>query len=1157
MKTIKKICLGFSAFLAFFILTLVFSPAHKALAAPQKSDVQQCAKTLKFKDIAHITCQLGGGKITFVDNNPTDQNYDHDKDYQASSSNYADESSDGAFCQDKTDYLDFSGGNFHISDAGSKKNAYLQLYYVEPGKPGCQSLAQNVTITNTSGIAILLNGGNNQAASLPDIGDSSHSLSGQSFTRYQNGSFDPKKGVALYASGIDDLESSCDGEILAVYYSGSSGATATEYDISGGGKSLSSFSNLAKLPKDTGCGVDKENFGLDNGAFKLSPAVTQISGSLLGQKCGAGQAVPNGYDCQCTHDEGGNSCVLVPGSSTTSTDQQSGTGKLDSETSCEGNSGGFPLSWALCPVLDAASSLSDKLVNLFEDQLSFKVGDLSGSSQAGNGKGEVRTSWSLIRDIASSLLIVVMLVMVLSQAVSFGPFDAYTIKKLLPKMVVAIIIMQVSWDLFSWVVGIFDDIGHGLTNLMYVPFGGVGNMSLQHLLGHAGLSGAGGDATLGFLDWAAIGAGLALGYAYVFAMLGMATVAIISVLAGLFTLIFRKILIIMLLILSPLALVAWILPGTASYWKMWRENFIKALSMFPIAVGIIAAGRIFAQVAGTQDNGTLIALIFVLVGFFGPLFILPKTFKWGGQAMQQAGNGIMKASSKISERPKKFFDKRQEGWNHYLTEKSQQRVANDEGFNWKTPWVYPIDKFRSGQWDPTYGRRGSDRRQRAVQSYVEQGEKSEQEAVNAAESRLIRERQQLRAKGGNHDLMLQAVADGLEYYNDPTLGKVLLGRRNQAERMAARKQLAKLGAGMNWRYLENYYEHTTKHGSDEERAEMRKFFDDNVETILPKLPHIYKSISQAADADPAAIANMHGVEVEAILSNLSQEIETGKTFDVSTGEWKDLTPGQVQARQTSLTTFLQNFQRAVENSQRGGPQLENGALRAVKGYLDPNAGQLIDTINDDEPHGRKGIGREDVLPGGPSRDLPLLKNVDAVGGIDAGHTAIISELKSSLASMINEDGYVQRGAGETVPTVEVRVPGEVKIQHREAAAQVLPPPSILSPGSAAWQAFKLQLKTDPNAVDVLANSIAHGVSAPEYHQVLEDMRNEAISAGTPEAAQEYNSMVSKIQQALQQRVNQTAAAAAARGHDATAARAAGANRIVDLEQGGGATYRKV
>lgn len=144
-----------------------------------------------------------------------------------------------------------------------------------------------------------------------------------------------------------------------------------------------------------------------------------------------------------------------------------------------------------------------------------------------------------------------------------------------------------------------------------------------------------------------------------------------------------------------------------------------------------------------------------------------------------------------------------------------------------------------------------------------------------------------------------------------------------------------------------------------------------------------------------------------------------------------------------------------------------------------------------------------------------------------------------------------------MPTVEVRVPGEVKIQHREAAAQVLPPPSILSPGSAAWQAFKLQLKTDPNAVDVLANSIAHGVSAPEYHQVLEDMRNEAISAGTPEAAQEYNSMVSKIQQALQQRVNQTAAAAAARGHDATAARAAGANRIVDLEQGGGATYRKV
>lgn len=745
--------------------------------------------------------------------------------------------------------------------------------------------------------------------------------------------------------------------------------------------------------------------------------------------------------------------VLIDGTQGTAIDNNNGGITGNDGDTCAANSGGWGLAWLACPVLDAASGLTTTLLNIFEDQLSFSVNQLGSSKDPTSGYYKIHQSWSLIKDIASSLVVIVMLVMVLSQAISFGPFDAYTVRKLLPRLVAAVILMQISWPLFSWVVDLVNDIGRGLADIMYWPFGGPGQMDIWHLLKNAKLS----NELLTSLNWAALVVGIALGVAFLFTMLGVAFVAIVSLFFAVLTLVFRKILIIMLLIFSPLALLAWILPGTERYFKLWRENFVKTLMMFPIVIVIIASGRIFAYVVGSQDNGQFLNLIFILVGFFGPLFILPRTFRWGGDAMKLAGNGIMKASSKVSEKPKKFLDSRQEEWSAERSRQSKERVASNTGFNARRPWRYPLDKFKSGDWDPTRGivpkgafggrlnAEGSRRRQAAHDRYVEQGEKSEHEDVAAAEARLVRERQSHRARGGDHDLLLQAIADGLVSYNDPHLGTVQLGRRNSVERTAARRQLAKLGAGMNWRYLENYYQSamddTSAHG-DERRAEMRKFFDDNVDLILPKLPHIYKSVGQAADADPSGIAQMHGVEIEAILSNLSRTIEAG----AAAGATVDQQDAGRRA-QTSLTTFMQNFQRAVEGSQRGGPQLENGALRAMKGFLereDTVANSLLNNINLDERHGRAAPNRDAVLPGGPARVLPTLGRSQNLH-LDAEHAPVVEGLRDSLGGLINPDGFVNAQApppaGTRTPAQPgpgaVRADGVINIPHDTPTGEVI------------------------------------------------------------------------------------------------------------------------
>ncbi|MBX4199816.1 hypothetical protein KW789_02905, partial [Candidatus Saccharibacteria bacterium] len=301
---------------------------------------------------------------------------------------------------------------------------------------------------------------------------------------------------------------------------------------------------------------------------------------------------------------------------------------------CELNSSGFSLAWVMCPILAAATDFSNKLTSKFEGQLSFSVSQDIRSDNGGQTK--VRTTWLLVKNLATAFLVIIMLVMVISQAIGSGPFDAYTMRKILPRLVVAVIVMQLSWPLFAWVVDVFDHAGKGLGELMYAPFGGPDQLKLGGLLANAKIS----TLEAAGINYALLIPLIGLGMASLPMLLAAAVTASMAILVALITLIFRKILIIMALILAPLALLAWILPGTQKYWKLWQDNFIKLLAMYPLVVAIIAAGRIFAYVVGTQGNGLFLNFLLVLVGFFGPLFILPRTFKWGGGIMSMVGNTV-------------------------------------------------------------------------------------------------------------------------------------------------------------------------------------------------------------------------------------------------------------------------------------------------------------------------------------------------------------------------------------------------------------------------------------------------------------------------------------------------------------------------------------
>lgn len=313
-----------------------------------------------------------------------------------------------------------------------------------------------------------------------------------------------------------------------------------------------------------------------------------------------------------------------------------------------------PFGWVLCPIITLTESvymfMADVVSNLlFVDEASY-------SSQ------NVNSSWRIFTNIANSLLILIGLVIIASQILGFEFISAYTIKKALPRLIIGAILIQLSWFLFTSLISISNALGTGLYSLLLTPFGFNGN-GFVGLLDIFSKSGVPIDSSenlnnglfngVGLLiTGAAVGAGAAasisalqgLWLLFVLFLIGV----LISILVALFVIIARQGLIIILLVLSPVALALWILPGTNKYWKIWWDNFIKLLMLFPLIMLLFATGTIAAYIlASSSGSNDYTYNLFALMAYFIPIFLIGSTFKLAGSGLQAISGISGKLGTKV------------------------------------------------------------------------------------------------------------------------------------------------------------------------------------------------------------------------------------------------------------------------------------------------------------------------------------------------------------------------------------------------------------------------------------------------------------------------------------------------------------------------------
>ena len=296
-----------------------------------------------------------------------------------------------------------------------------------------------------------------------------------------------------------------------------------------------------------------------------------------------------------------------------------------------------PLTWIICPVIDGLTAgegaIEQYVFSLLKTPVVSFGGECGSTDSAGSTvtKGCTFKVWSNFRIYGNVFLIIALLIAVIVEIVGGGAIANYTIKKMLPRIVVAVILINLSIYIVAVLEDVVNIIGAGLFDLIKAPFGSAWKLDLGGLSSTLFSIIAGGGAGLGLaavisLGWAGIGATIPL------IVLTIVLPVVLAVLSTLITLMVRQGLLVLLIMTSPVAFALYCLPNTEAYFKKWWGLLLKTLMVYPIIVGLIAMsqvmGIIFTSLGSTSTLG--LPKIMGLLAVAAPLFLIPFGFRISG-----------------------------------------------------------------------------------------------------------------------------------------------------------------------------------------------------------------------------------------------------------------------------------------------------------------------------------------------------------------------------------------------------------------------------------------------------------------------------------------------------------------------------------------------
>lgn len=296
------------------------------------------------------------------------------------------------------------------------------------------------------------------------------------------------------------------------------------------------------------------------------------------------------------------------------------------------------IGWLVCPVMNFVAGINDAAYSAISGFLDIKPAILSDGNNSGAKQG-----WEFFRNIANAIFAVIFLWIIFSQISNVGVSN-YGIKKILPRLIIGALLVNLSYYLCQIFVDLSNILGHTLKDALESGAGEIGANSEATGLGSEIIA-----KILGLT-----GAGLFIALAVGLPTLAAGFLAIMTVFI---ILVVRQAGIILLIAMSPMAFAAWLLPNTEDLFKKWMKMFRGLLLVFPIISLLYGAGKLAGAVLASNatvdpnnpdETMQLVALAATTMPLIATPFVLQNSLSSLGSIGAKIGKMSANAHSRFA-----------------------------------------------------------------------------------------------------------------------------------------------------------------------------------------------------------------------------------------------------------------------------------------------------------------------------------------------------------------------------------------------------------------------------------------------------------------------------------------------------------------------------
>ena len=312
------------------------------------------------------------------------------------------------------------------------------------------------------------------------------------------------------------------------------------------------------------------------------------------------------------------------------------------------------IGWIICPVSNWLADGIDYMYSALQEFLKTKPLETT------NQNSGIYLAWVIMRNISNVAFIVAFLVIIYSQLTSVG-ISNYGVKKMLPRLVIAAVLVNLSFTFCAVLLDLSNVTGYAFQD----AFMGIKN-TISTVGENTGVGWTWSELIVMILSNGALAGGVVATVAMGAELLPLALSALVGIglvlLLVLLIMAARQALIVILIIISPLAFVCYLLPGTEKWFKKWRDLFFTMLVFFP-AFAVVFGG---AQLAGiiiiqnaTGANGGIMQILGMVVQVI-PLALTPIILKLSGGVLGKFAGFVNDKNKGLYDRTKNYAKDRRE-----------------------------------------------------------------------------------------------------------------------------------------------------------------------------------------------------------------------------------------------------------------------------------------------------------------------------------------------------------------------------------------------------------------------------------------------------------------------------------------------------------------